>query len=169
MSRYEKKGDKLYGSGTVPVLSLLLRQAAKDNAIPEEVSGQIFENALKASGMAASIAAAETAGISNKIMHDGILNKVASLPLKTKVIAGIVSGAIAISAIVAPNLVADDKTSKQSSMPITESTLPVIENNSLDTMVLQTVTENIFPISFKDKEIERYVRKTLYPAHNFQG
>ena len=95
----EKKGTKLHGA--VPFLGIALKEAAKDYTLSAEAASKIagiFAAGTAGAAAAATATAAATTG--------GILAKLASLPLVTKIIAGVLSAAVLLgaSAAVVSNL-----------------------------------------------------------------
>ncbi len=80
----EKKGTKLHA---VPVLGLILQNAAEDYSLSSTASAAII-----ASVTASGAATAATA------MGGAVLAKIAALPIVTKVVAGIIAAAIAVGA-----------------------------------------------------------------------
>ena len=102
VKKYEMRGDKLYSMGTIPILTLLLEQYAKENTISKEVSAEILTNALKTSSISHTPVVANAFGLLSKAIQEKLLNKLKYLPLKTKIIAGVVTGALVITGIAIP-------------------------------------------------------------------
>ena len=92
----EKNGTKLRAA--VPTLGLVLKEASKDFVLGKEASDSIFAAVTSAVG----ISAATTAG--TVAATGGLLAKIASLPLITKIVAGVVAAGILIGGGVAITL-----------------------------------------------------------------
>lgn len=158
---FEKRGDKLYGIGALPVLALLLKEAASENAVPEDVLTHILENILKNTGAAVSAAGGKLAGVLNKASYGNSLVKIVSLPLKTKIIACVVSGAVLIAGVAAPILINS----------LLNNRVDVSQNNQLEDMPIfnnikevtgsENALEKAEPVNFADKEFEKCIRLIL--------
>lgn len=102
---YEQQGVKLYNVATVPMIIYILKAFAKENALGAETATKLLLNVnaviqtVAAGATQTGAATVSSAGVTTKVQ---LLHKFAALSLRTKVIIGIVAGALTISAITIP-------------------------------------------------------------------
>ena len=170
VENYEKRGVKLYGTRALPILTLLLREAAKESTIPESVSLDMLTSAINASGAASPGLSAGITNIFSRFTHGRLMNNFTSLPLQTKIIAGVVTGAVAITGAAAVPVIINNSHKDQNNIIVIEEFTDTTVNNSLaaDTIIQPSnnVTEmsnesKMIPVNFVDREFENYIRLIL--------
>jgi RNA polymerase sigma factor (sigma-70 family) len=129
---YEQQGVKLYNIGAVPLIIFILEEYAKENVLRPVAAAKILA-AVKAGTHVAFASSAQTAvrGWKYRLMH-----KFTALSVRTKIIAGVIAGSVAITAVAIPiaviangNNPADSSRSKQSASG-DQSSLSSTANNS---------------------------------------
>ncbi|OLN31734.1 sigma-70 family RNA polymerase sigma factor [Desulfosporosinus metallidurans] len=140
---YEKQGVKLYNVAVVPLIIFIMEAYAKENALGPEAAAKILStvNAGVHIVVSTTQTVAQTAAQTSKF-H--LLHKISTLSVRTKIVAGIVAGAVAISAVTIPMVMNANRSSPASFGTLNQSAAKISINNETPEANIQTTAQNPF-------------------------
>ncbi len=150
VEKFEAKAERFYGVASIPALSRLLEMSASENSMHEaqaqNLLSELLSNLLSSQGM-------------NIVPN--ILNNIASLPLNQKIIAGAVSGVLALSAIAAPVVIHNANQKKTVGIEYETTAEETSRSTEIDAQIDITEESQDIPVNFADAEFEKCIRQIL--------